>query len=383
LTRLDLIRAGPYRVMFPLGVLCGLLGVGHWFLWSSGLQAESHSTFHASIQVQGFLSCFVVGFLMTALPRFLGAPPASLGEVSWAAGTAVCFVVFTLASKRIAAQSAFLALLGLLPVFALRRLPHRTKNPPASFILIAFGWAHAVAGSALMLAGIEVGRQVLQIGFLLCLVLGVAGYLAPFQMGYAGDPSCDPNVSPLRGINPASLSFHALAGTLIAASFFIEPHHAVQAARLRAGVALIHLGVFARIYRPLRMKRTHTFFFWLACCMVPVGLAAACFGPDYRIAALHLVFISGFSLMIFSFGLMVVLSHGAEAPLLSGPLIPLRIVGVAVFLAAPMRGAADVDAWHNRLWLQAASGTWLLAASFWLGYVFPKLWRIPVGAGER
>lgn len=36
MNRLDLIRFGPYRLLFPLGILCGLLGVGHCFLTPPG-----------------------------------------------------------------------------------------------------------------------------------------------------------------------------------------------------------------------------------------------------------------------------------------------------------------------------------------------------------
>src|ERR1035441_7972006 len=117
MNRLDLIRYGPYRLLFPLGILCGLLGVGHWVLWSVGWLSESHAFFHASIQVQGFLTCFVVGFLMTALPRFLGSEPARRSEVACAVGTVLLFVAFSFAQKLIAAQAAFLALLAFTILF--------------------------------------------------------------------------------------------------------------------------------------------------------------------------------------------------------------------------------------------------------------------------
>jgi uncharacterized protein involved in response to NO len=386
-TRADLIRNGPYRLLFPLGVLCGILGVGHWLFWSLGWLPESHSFFHATIQVQGFLSCFVVGFLMTALPRFLGAPPARWAEVGCAVGAVIVFVSCSLLARAVLAQAAFLFLVASTVVFALRRLPRRTKSPPASFILIGFGLAQAVAGSALMIGSgmgqksliwMEAGRQMLQVGFLLCLVLGIAGYLAPFLTGYAGDPSCDPGVTPLRGINPVSVLFHSAAGALIATSFLYEAHRPAWATGVRAIVALMHLAIFGRIYRPLRKKTTYAFFFWIACWMVLAGLWAVYLWPDYRLAGLHLMFIGGFSLMIFSFGLMVILSHGAEAQLLMGPLLPLKIVGTAVLLAAAFRYAADVDGWRYKTWIHAASGTWVLAALLWLGYIFPKLWRIPL-----
>ena len=82
--------------------------------------------------------------------------------------------------------------------------------------------------------------------------------------------------------------------------------------------------------------------------------------------------------MIFSFGLLVILSHGAEAQLLMGRLIPLKIVGSGILLAAAARYVADVDAWRYQTWIHVASGLWVLAAGFWVVYIFPKLWRPPL-----
>src|SRR5437660_1599581 len=81
MTRSELIRSGPFRLFFPMGVAAGLIGVGHWLFWTIGWIPESNSFFHAMMQVEGFLSCFVAGFLMTAIPRFLGAPVTSWAEL--------------------------------------------------------------------------------------------------------------------------------------------------------------------------------------------------------------------------------------------------------------------------------------------------------------
>lgn len=387
MTRTELIRAGPYRIFFPLGLAAGLLGVGHWLFWSVGWLKESNSLYHALMQVQGFLACFVIGFLMTALPRFLGTFTANTAEllIPWCLELAV--IVSLLVKEFAAAEICFLLTLGFTVIFLARRFPHRTKNPPASFLLIAFGLLQAFMGPILILASrfgassatqMEIGRQMLQVGFLLCLVLGIAGYLAPFLMGYASDPSCDPHVSSVRGAGWKALLFHGLGGALIAGSFFGASERAAHAGSIiRAIVALLHLILFAKIARPIRKKQAYVYFFWTACWMVGLGLAVVALWPDWRLAGLHILFIGGFSLMIFSFGLLVVLSHGAQADLLNTRLIPLKMVGISVLAAMGMRVMADFDAWHNRLWLHMASGTWVLAATLWLIYVFPKLYRIP------
>jgi uncharacterized protein involved in response to NO len=387
MTRTELIRLGPYRVFFPLGILAGLLGVGHWLLWSVGWIKESNSFLHATLQVEGFLASFVIGFLMTALPRFLGASSATFVELFVAWSGSFLFIVLTLGHRWLGAQTSFLIAILTTLVFAARRLPRRTKPPPASFLLVAFGMAQAVLGPILMMTSgfgqkngtlMEIGRQMLQVGFLLCLVLGIAGYLAPFLMGYAADPSCDPDVTPIRRANQWTFLFHGMTGFLIIASFIREPWHPRISLWTRALAVLLHLNWFARVYRPILKKRTYVYFFWIASWMVPLGLLSVAIWPEYRLVGLHILFIGGYSLMIFSFALIVILSHGAQAYLLNTRLVPLWIVGTAVLAAMVMRGAADLDAWRYQIWIHLASGTWVLADAFWLVYVFPKLWRIPV-----
>jgi uncharacterized protein involved in response to NO len=384
MTKAELVRAGPYRLFFPLGMLCGLLGVGHWFVWGSRWLPESSSFFHATMQAEGFLACFVVGFLMTALPRFLGTRRASNGEVILPAISALVFIGATLVHRFPLAQSSFLVMLGATVIFGLRRLPQRTKNPPSSFVLNAFGLLQGLTGPLLMIASgfsrnaflMEVGRQMIQVGFLLCLVLGIAGYLTPFLMGYADDPSCDPGIQP--GVTRAwKFAFHVFTGVAIVTSFFIEPHHTRAAAGLRALFGASHLMMFAKIWRPIRRRRTPAYFFWLSGWMVAVGLIAAYLWPDYRITALHVTFIGGFSLMIMSFALNVIFSHGAEPEQLQGTLLPLWICGILVLLALGLRVTADIDAWRFTTWIHAAAGTWFVAGLLWLIYVFPRLWESP------
>ena len=83
----------PYRVFFPVGILCGLAGVAIWPLYSFGLTTTYSGRSHALVQIFGFLYAFIAGFLLTTVPRFTGTQPPSL--VAWKplqtpAGTSTC-----------------------------------------------------------------------------------------------------------------------------------------------------------------------------------------------------------------------------------------------------------------------------------------------------
>ena len=72
----------PYQLLFPLGILLGIVGVSFWSLYAIGWIDTVPSSYHIDLQIQGFLLSFVLGFLMTALPRFSKTWPAKRWELT-------------------------------------------------------------------------------------------------------------------------------------------------------------------------------------------------------------------------------------------------------------------------------------------------------------
>src|SRR5689334_25372295 len=70
-------RTDPYRIFFPLGIILGLLGVSIWPVYYFGLTDGYSGRAHAFVQMDGFLYSFIVGFLLTAIPRFTGTEAPS------------------------------------------------------------------------------------------------------------------------------------------------------------------------------------------------------------------------------------------------------------------------------------------------------------------
>jgi uncharacterized protein involved in response to NO len=108
--------------------------------------------------------------------------------------------------------------------------------------------------------------------------------------------------------------------------------------------------------------------------MMPVGLAASALLRDYRVAALHVLFIGGFSLLVFAVATHVSLSHlGLQQPALGRP-PAVVILGISFGLALSARLAADVsDSYFDHLGL--AAGCWIFGSAAWLGYIGPHLLR--------
>jgi uncharacterized protein involved in response to NO len=384
------LRREPFRILFPLAILSGAIGVGHWLAFALGWTESYSGSFHAHIQVWGYIGSFAIGFLLTALPRSAGAPPASSLELA-AALALVTGTIGAVALERWALANAIeVVLLGLIIAFAGRRFASRRTGappPPIEFVWIPIGLLFGVAGSLVAAAGrldllpspaVKIGEVAAQQGFLLGIVLGVGGFMAPRLMGH-GDVIERPLASagnPSR-IRSKRLGIYFAAALALAASFAIEGLGAVRwAYLLRGGVVLVVLLLAARITRRPRVGSLFVRMLWISLWMTPAGLLAAGVLPSARVAMLHLTFIGGFALMTFAMGTMVVMSHSGEARRLMQPLWILRLAGAGVAAALAGRLAADAHSERYFEWLGAAAVAWLFAAIAWIAFARPRLARI-------
>ena len=146
-----MLRNNPYRLFFPLAIFSGLIGVGHWALWTMGFSIPDVKNMHLVLQSQGFLAFVAIGFLFTAFPRFSGTQPPSLAELLVGLVAALVFLVAVSCRYWLVAHIASLVSILLLPFFALRRIKRRTKDIPASFVLLAAGLIHFMTGVVLSL----------------------------------------------------------------------------------------------------------------------------------------------------------------------------------------------------------------------------------------
>src|SRR3989338_9099602 len=152
------LRREPYRLLFPLGIVFGCVGVTHWLLYAVGV-ADASPFYHASVQFGAYLYCFIAGFLWTALPRMAGAPAATFPELLALLGLLAAQSILLTLRKTLSAQACFAGLLVLLALFVVRRLAARKTGAegPTEFAWIPVGIGFGLAGSGLMAAGLQGG----------------------------------------------------------------------------------------------------------------------------------------------------------------------------------------------------------------------------------
>ena len=129
----------PYRLFFPLGILLGLAGVAIWPLNYFGFITGYWGMSHAFIQADGFLFCFIAGFLLTALPRFTSTEVPSIGIQAILACVVLSGSIAMELQQYSIAQMLFAISYALLFALAALRFANRKGQLPPTFTLVGLG----------------------------------------------------------------------------------------------------------------------------------------------------------------------------------------------------------------------------------------------------
>lgn len=359
----------PYRIFFPLGIILGAIGVSIWPLYYYGVTEGYSGRAHAFVQTDGFIYAFIVGFLLTAIPRFTGTqPPSRRVQYVLAATIAVCALAFEF-QLFIAGQTMFVITHFMLITLAFRRYRGRQQDPPETFSLVGLGLLSGTL-AALINAGIAwnivgpfwdpLGKRLLTEGMVLLLVLGIGGFLGPRLLGFAQLPQFTNTQRGIEQPGSSKAPFYTIAGLVILLSLIAEYGFGLSAmAFVRAAAASIVILATVQPWRFPDVRTTLSWCVWFAHWFVILAVWIVAIVPRYRIDLLHILFIGGFTLLILAVGTRVTLSHGGYALAKERRSWPLRIgisTGLIAMLArvgAPFSGLTYFAhlAWAAILWI--------------------------------
>lgn len=378
-------RQEPYRLFFPLGLLLAWGGILHWQLHALGILSEFRPVFHSITQIQGFMICFALGFLFTAIPRRTGTPPPAGWQMGVCGASAVGTSIAAWFQMWALSQMFWILLIGTFASFAIGRFraARSGRRPPNSFLWIPISFGMGLCGSVLIgtygLLGPgyfqlhEFGKLILLQGMFLGLVVGVGGLVFPLITQGEGPPD---GAGSTR--DRWERLVHLLGAVLLIASFWLENYVTlVGGLLLRAAVLLAILIGFGGIHRVPRVAGWHRWLVWFSAWMVPIGYLVAALFPEEKVAGLHVVFIGGFALMAFSVGIHVTLAHGGALRLLTGRPWQVPVFGALLFLSIGFRLLVGFDRNRFFLWIGAAAAAFLLASLVWLSLTFSWWWAPP------
>ena len=379
--RISRWRSEPFRIFFPLGVLFAWIGVSHWLTYAIGVTATYSCRFHGLLQMQAFMVAFAVGFLLTAVPNRTRTPVATRMETGALATALIATTAAAMADCWVISEIAYAGALVLLAVFALRRFLGRAagRRPPAAFMLVPIAALQGIGGAVLIAAAefqnapawtSNLGRLMVEQGVFLCLAVGVGGLILPLIGGAPPPPDLDS--SPHEAWKALA---YGSAGAGIFASFLLEQGGFERGGPLlRAAIVALALGLGGGVWRPPGKTGVHRRLVWLSTWLMPLGLIVSGLWPDYRVPALHILFIGGFSLLAFGVATHVALGHLNMEQLALGRPLAVIVLGTAFMVALLIRFTADAsETYFSHLGWAAA--IWILGSAVWLIFFAPKMMR--------
>src|SRR5687767_9011931 len=246
--KIDLLWEEPFRIFFPAGLFIGLAGVALWPFFFLGLIETYPSISHARLMVQGFLTCFIFGFLGTAGPRVMSVRHFSRSEILRLLILLLASCILHLRAFHALADGLFALTLIAFAISLGRRFRARQDSPPPNFALVGLGLANGLVGAILLTICEATGSapnvhriasSFLNIGFVLLPVLGVA----PFFLRRLLDlPAEDDSTTNQKRNGRAALAVGT--GLAIDVSLVLEIYSATPAIGwVRFGIVALFLGV--------------------------------------------------------------------------------------------------------------------------------------------
>lgn len=376
---LRLCAREPYRVLFPIGTVFGLLGVAVWPLAALGWAPSPPAQNHPRLLIEGFFGTFLIGFLASSLPRLLGVEPLGGNLVIILSSTLLSVGMFHLLGGQWLGDLLFSFALALLLIGFALRFRDRKAVPPPSFLLVLLGAVEGAAGAFLQAEkamGMRSGPLLQQVSHLLLFqglpllsLLGAAAFFAPRIYGgesrEADPPGRRPSGAWLRLVLTA-----AGAGLLIFASFLLEAGGMrLPGGLLRVSTAVGYLALTLPVSAELLTRGTVYSASRLALAFAMLGLLLSPFLPPARAGSLHLFFLGGVGLLTLAAGIQLVYGLSGRAFLLRFRFLPFEYAIGGVVAALVARIAAD----HYPSW---RSPLLSLSALCWIGTVV--LWALSV-----
>ena len=376
-----LCAAEPFRIFFPLGLLLGVIGVALWPLFVWHAIDFYPATAHSRLMIQGLMGSFIIGFLGTAGPRLLDARPLGGVEISMLFAMDLLSALLHLAQNQIAGDVVFLVLLLSFLGFMATRARNAQDLPPPHFVLVLLGFLNAIVGIFLIVAAKsmtdcafanQLGSLMLNEGFVLFPILGVGAFFFPKLLGGARPRPADLQIAASLWAKRATIA--ALTGLIIFGSFAMEAFGWTRSAAIVRGLTTLWYFVArGRLFKKPSGPPFMALCFRLGALLLVVGLLLPAALPGYRVASLHLTFIGGFSIILFTVSARVILGHSGYSHLFQTRLRFLIASLALLILAMLARVSADFVLPARTGHLVYAALIWLLAATIWLCALGPKL----------
>lgn len=359
------LQREPYFYLFNLGVAAASLGVLLWLAFYTGTLSSYPIRAHGSIMFFSFLFSFVIGFLMTAIPKMTRSSPASSNEILLALLLCAGHCFFYLVPAANFSVCIVALQLSFINIFIVRRVLQTKIIPFEGFVFLLFSFALAWFGVVwtLFFSGGDFKYFYMFCGeaFVLNAVCGIGVRLIPVI-------SRAPAALPVDQLNrfPAYLEF-VIYGFLLNLTYVLEFLGHTQLANGGRVIFLIYytLVKFKIFQKPVQLS------------VAGIGLKAALLGliAGYGLitfniggylAGMHVVYISGFTLLTMMVASRVAIAHSQRSINMEIRSVPL-ILTIGLFLSSAI--LRYLMSWNSQMKTVVLAIVFFLTA-LWIWNIF-------------
>jgi uncharacterized protein involved in response to NO len=356
------IISTPYKVFFFLGTMGLFLGLFVWLI--TGFNEELYfGRMHAHYMVGIFLLSFIIGFLMTAIPRMTRSNPATERDLLLQflpMASAAFWGVLEYDEKYF--FWSIIASIIILFRFCFVRITRCPRVIPEVFPMVILALLSGLTGAAAHLfEQYEIGSRLFYLNFVLLLCVGVGAKLIPMLLR-------------LDAKEEHRKEEFWIIGVLLTLACFVEVYLSEGWGNfLRA--AMISL-VFFRYWQGHVFGENNSGLAWgvrIASTSILMGTIGIWIFPAYRLEAIHILYVSGFGLLTLMVASRVILAHGQHNLQMEVKNWFIRIPIALIVLASATRvSAIFVEDGYQRH-LAYAAFTFITACGFWSYFFLPKL----------
>ena len=314
----------------------------------------------------------------------IGSPKLSLVEAGGfaAALSGVAWLHWT--GRTLSGDVLFFCTIATLVFLMSVRAIFRRDTPPPAFVLVAMGMVCALLGSASQVvasvapsvlpdAVVPLGRLLLNQGYLLLPIMGIGAFLLPRFFGLPSRQSFDESMSLPEGWVRGAL-FALSCGLGVVAGFVLEAAgHPSAGCGLRAAALVVYFFHEVPLHRAGLGCGSLALGLRISLVAIPTGYILMSVQPWHLLAFVHVVFITGFSLLTFIVASRVVLGHSGQNSKFRATLPPVLALCALLTLAMLSRVSADWMPAGQMSHYAYAAIAWIAGVLLWGLWIFPAL----------
>ncbi|MCP4911688.1 MAG: NnrS family protein [Oligoflexia bacterium] len=373
----------PFKLFFPVALLCLLYGAMLWVFHSLLDIGEFPLERHANIFFGGYLFFSIMGFLLTAIPQFTKSQPLSKNELFLSVLTMILILCnYFLESNYFWHSLSFgLTLLG---IFIISRIKYRKENPPYAFIFVLLGIIIGLTGTILIGLNINeaLGKTLFFDGMVNSFIIGIGTRLIPGILGFKDIVKQQRAVYENANSFLKSIPSHFFFLIIIFLLSLLYEYKEVRIGYiLRASVFTFIAIKYWSIHKSVPSKKWHGRMIKLSTIMLLVASWLLYFFPDHILSIKHLIYIGTYVLLTLLISSRVILAHAGLGLCHEEKKNPFLIVSGIILFAAVTRATAHLipDSYTNHL---GYAGFLISFATIWY-LINPISWLLLKSRNKR